>query len=274
MLKQRRAGIPGHAGPARREVLAPQRRNGNGADVGEPKLLREGAIVLVDGVEDVLIVADGVHLVDGEHDRLDAEEVDDAAVPARLDLQALSGIDQDHGQVRGRGARHHVAGILLVPRRIGDDELALGRREIAVGDVDRDALLAFGLQAVDKKGEIDLLARRTVGAAVALDGKKRVLENQLTVVKQAADEGALAVVDAAAGEEAQHRHGAFAGGFRGRSLAAFRHQKYPSSFFFSIELPWSRSMTRPWRSEARVTISSSMISWMFAAVEATALVSG
>ena len=41
------------------------------------------------------------------------------------------------------GAGRHVAGVLLVARRVGDDEGALLGREIAVGDVD-GALLALG----------------------------------------------------------------------------------------------------------------------------------
>jgi hypothetical protein len=35
-----------------------------------------------------------------------------------------------------------------VARRVGQDERALRRGEVAVGDVDRDALLALGAQAV------------------------------------------------------------------------------------------------------------------------------
>ncbi len=59
-----------------------------------------------------------------------------------------------------RGAGHHVAGVLLVPGRIGQDEAPARRLEEAVGDVDGDALLALGGQAIDQQ--------RIVGAA--LDG--------------------------------------------------------------------------------------------------------
>ena len=45
-------------------------------------------------------------------------------------------------------------------RRVGDDECALGRGEEAVGDVDRDALLALGLEAIEQQREIDLVAGR------------------------------------------------------------------------------------------------------------------
>ena len=60
--------------------------------------------------------------------------------------------------VGGRGAGDHVARVLLVARRVGDDELALVGGEEAVGDVDGDALLALGRQAVDQQREVD--ARR------------------------------------------------------------------------------------------------------------------
>jgi hypothetical protein len=88
-----------------------------------------------------------------------------------------------------------------VPRRVGDDVLARAGGEVAVGDVDGDALFALGLQAVGEQRQVD-----GVHAALlrgALDGRQRVGEDGLGVVEQAADQRALAVVDAAAGEEAQ-----------------------------------------------------------------------
>ena len=109
-------------------------------------------------VEDRLVVADQVHLVDRQHDVADAQQRDDEAVAPRLGQHALARIDQDDRQLGGRGAGRHVAGVLLVARRVGDDELALVGREEAVGDVDGDALLALGLQAVDQQREVD--ARR------------------------------------------------------------------------------------------------------------------
>ena len=89
----------------------------------------------------------------------DAEQRDDEGVPARLRQQPLARIDQQDGEVGIRGARGHVAGILLVAGRVGDDEGAARRREIAVRDVDGDALLALGLEPVDEQREIDVIAR-------------------------------------------------------------------------------------------------------------------
>ena len=54
------------------------------------------------------------------------------------------------------------------------DELALLGGEVAVRDVDRDALLAFGLQAVDQQRQIELSSRRTGAGALAMQGGELV----------------------------------------------------------------------------------------------------
>ena len=75
----------------------------------------------------------------------------DVRVPARLLEHAVPRVDQNQGDVGGRRARDHVPRVLNVTRRVGDDELALVGREVAVGDVDGDALLALGLEAVGEQ---------------------------------------------------------------------------------------------------------------------------
>src|SRR5690606_19831517 len=188
-------------------------------------------------------------------------------------------------------------------------ELALLRIEVAVGHVDGDALLALGGQAVQEQRVIDALALGAVAAAVGLQRGQLVVEQALALVQQAPDQGALAVVDAAAGDEAQQRlglvlaqvgaDGADAGiaGGRSRGGGALRHvapgrfvlpagginhqfriaashQKYPSSFFFSIDAVGSWSITRPWRSERVATSISAMMSSRVAASDSIAPVSG
>jgi hypothetical protein len=99
------------------------------------------------------------------------------------------------------GAGDHVAGVLLVARRVGDDELALVRGEVAVGHVDGDALLALGSQPVQQQGKVDpLVAPLLTGL---LDGGVLVLEDAVGLVEQAPDEGGFAVVHASRGGEAQ-----------------------------------------------------------------------
>ncbi len=165
-----------------------------------------------------------------------------------------------------------------MPGRVGDDELALVGREEAVGDVDRDALLALGGEAIDEQREVELAALRADLLRVGLERRELVLEDHLRVVEQPADQRGLAVVDAAAGDEAQ----------QALVLVLVQvgldvlldqvgnvgHQKYPSCFFFSIDADWSWSMTRPWRSELVVSSISWMIAGSVSASLSTAPVSG
>ena len=74
-----------------------------------------------------------------------------------LGEDAVLGIDQEDGEIGARRASRHVAGVLDVAGGVGDDEAALLGGEIAIGDIDGDALLALGGQAIDDKGVVDRL---------------------------------------------------------------------------------------------------------------------
>ena len=89
-------------------------------------------------------------------------------------------------------------------RSIGNDEFALGGREITVRHVNGDALLALGLQTVYQQRQIDIVTGGAALFRVAGDGFQMVFIDHLGVVQQAPDQGALAVVDVAAGQKAQH----------------------------------------------------------------------
>ena len=239
VLHQRRALVPGHALAAREDVVAVDRRHRDAQHVLDADLGRERAIVGLDPLADLLRVVHEVHLVDREHDLLDAEQRHHVAVAPGLREHALACVDQDDRQVGGGRAGDHVAGVLLVPRRVGDDVLAAIGGEEAVGDVDGDALLALGRQAVHEQREIDLAAARA--RLPRVDGERRelVLEERLALEEQAADQRGLAVVDAAARDETQQPLALlpaevgfdFGVDHRGRH----GHQKYPSTFFFSID---------------------------------------
>ena len=190
---------------ARGDVVAKARRHRDRHDGVKPRVLGKHLIVRNDLVEDVLRIADQIDLVDGNDDVADAEQRGDEGMPAGLLQHALARVDQHDGEVGRRGAGRHVAGVLLVAGRVGDDELALRRREEAIGDIDGDALLALGFEPVDQQREIDVVAVGAVLSGVALKRRQLVFEDQLGVVEQAADQRRLAVIDRAAGQEAQQR---------------------------------------------------------------------
>lgn len=90
-----------------------------------------------------------------------------------------------------------------MPWGIGDDKFAFFGREIAIGHVDGDALFALGLQAVHQQRQIELLALGADAFAVAVQRRQLILVDLAGIVQQATDQGAFAVVDAAAGQKAQ-----------------------------------------------------------------------
>ena len=158
IVEQRRPGVPGHRRRAVGDIVAGQRRDRNDGGLGEGEALGHGAKLGRDLPVARFRPADFVHLVDREHDALDADEIADRGVAAGLALDAVAGIDQQDGDIGVGRAGRHVARVLLVPRRVDDDEAAPGRLEIAPGDVDGDALLALGLEPVEQEAEIDALA--------------------------------------------------------------------------------------------------------------------
>ena len=116
----------------RATTLAPvSAATGDRGDLGEAEIAGQRPEVCLDGTVALFRPVDLVHLVDGDDDLLDADEIADRRVAARLALHAVARIDQENGEIGVRGARRHVAGVLLVARRIDDDEAAACGLEIA-----------------------------------------------------------------------------------------------------------------------------------------------
>src|SRR5271154_5312168 len=105
-------------------------------------------------------------------------------------------------------------------RHIGDDKRALVGGEVAISDVDCNALLAFRLEPVDQERIVDICACGAELLRIALKRRKLVLEDQLLLVKHPPDESGLAVVDRTAGQETKGREDRLTN----RNI----HQKYPS----------------------------------------------
>ena len=155
----------------------------------------------LDLVEPHLVEIDEIHLVDREHDVRNLEQRRDQGVAPRLLDHALPRVDQNHRDVGGRRTGDHVARVLDVARSVGELKPTFRGHEPSIGDIDRDALLTLGAQPVGQEREVDV----AVAAPFArlLDLLHLVDEYLFRVVEQAADEGRLAVVDRAAGDEAE-----------------------------------------------------------------------
>ena len=94
------------------------------------------------------------------------------------------------------------------------------------------------------------------------------------VADQPADQGRLAVIDRAAGEEAQLAADRKRQGVVGRRCERVGHQKYPSLFLRSMEACSAPSTRRPWRSDERASSSSAITPSTSVAADAMAPVSG
>ena len=160
---------------------------------------REVAVLVANALEHAAVEADEVHLVHRDDDARHAQQRHDERVALGLCLDAEPRIDEDDREIRGRRAGRHVARVLHVARRVGNDEAALARRKIAIGDVDGDALLAFGAKAIRDERQVEHL----VLARLCPQRVELVVVDRAGVVQQAADQRRLAVVDAACGGEAE-----------------------------------------------------------------------
>ena len=113
-----------------------------------------------------LIVVDQIHFIDCNDDVFHAEQGEQGGVAFGLCQQCdvvlnreieFAYVHEDNRGMRGRCAGDHVARVLLVSRCVGDDVFAARCGEVAIRDVNGDALLALGLQPIGKQGEVNAI---------------------------------------------------------------------------------------------------------------------
>ena len=107
----------------------------------------------------------------------------------------FAGIDQHHSRIGTGCSRDHVARVLLMPRRIANDEFALFGGEIAVSHINGDALFAFGRQTIGQECQVCFTR--------ALHACQLVLQHSFGVHQQATNQRTFAIVHTAAGDEFQ-----------------------------------------------------------------------
>ncbi len=111
----------------------------------------------------------------------DAQQRRQEGVPAGLLQQAVPGIHQYDHQLGGGRTGHHVAGVLDVSRGVGNDEFPLGSGEVAVGNVDGDALFPLGPQAVGDQSQVGVVVAPVLGRL--LHRRPLVFHHSLGVVE-------------------------------------------------------------------------------------------
>ena len=126
MRQQRRAFDTTACASKRSTTLSPfKRADGNEFHVAQHVKPRQEILNLVaDFGKPLLAPVHEVHFVDGDDEVRNAEQRREVGVAARLLDDALPRVHEHDGEVRGRSAGDHVARVLHVAGRVGDDELA------------------------------------------------------------------------------------------------------------------------------------------------------
>ena len=155
LFDQGRPVIPRHSRRSGGEIVAESSRKRDWSDREPTEICGKSLKYLGDFEEPALLEGDEVHLVDGEDQVTNAQQRADEGVPFGLGQHALARIDQDHRQAAIRGGGRHVAGVLLVPRRIGDHERPLWCRKEPVRHIDRYPLLPLVFEPVQQQREIE-----------------------------------------------------------------------------------------------------------------------
>jgi hypothetical protein len=176
--------VPGKRADRQKVQLGP------GAERGV-QALEESCELPLDLRKNSFIKAHKIHLVDGDDDLANSEQRGNGSMATTLHKYALACVDEDNRKVGGACTGGHVARVLLVARSIRDDELAVCGREVAIGNIDGDALLAFGAQAISQQRKVQHAGR---GRAFAFDSAYLVVVDTLRIVEQAADQGRFAIV--------------------------------------------------------------------------------
>ena len=157
----------------------------------------------LDVVEALLVEIDAIHLVDDDRDLMDAEQVQQVAVPARLVAHAFGGIDRS-------AARHRpaTAPVIMLRRNSAWPGASIstmsrdGGAEADLAGVERDALVALGLQRIEQERPFE---RHAAPLADRLELLELAVGQAAGLVQQPADQRRLAVIDMADDDDAHQR---------------------------------------------------------------------
>ncbi len=184
------------------DVVAQVRRHRDHHVVANSECISSRSEFLCNSKESSLVKVDEIHLVHCKNKMPDVEQCGHCQVPPGLFDNALSRVDQDDDKLGSRRTGHHVAGVLDMPGCVGEHELALRRGEVAVRNIDRDALFALGPQPVGQQRKLDAVVPAV--ATRPLDCFEGVREHRLGVMQQPPDQRRFAVIDRTGRRKAQH----------------------------------------------------------------------
>jgi len=153
MSDKGRSLIPRHGLRRCRDVIAVTGRHWNGAGLQEAEACNRTKKIALDLAEPRLAPAGEARsiLLTASTTVGDAHQLQNRRVPPGLLLQPMARVDQHHGGIGVTRAARHVSRVLIVPGAVDENEPALAGVQIALSDIDRDALLALGGEPIEKQ---------------------------------------------------------------------------------------------------------------------------
>ncbi len=142
-----------------------------------------------------LVELDGIHLVDGDDDLLDAQGGGEEDVLLGLSLGTLDGAAGDDGCIGLGGTGDHVLDEVAVSGSVDDGEEVLVGVELLVGDIDGDSSLPLLLESIHDPSEVEGSLSFLLGLLLVLLDEVGV--DSASLQQDPSSEGGLAVVDVA-----------------------------------------------------------------------------
>ncbi len=158
---------------------------------------------------------DPVHLVDDHGDLSDAEQMQQIAMTPGLVAHAFQRVDDQDRAVGLRSAGDHVAQEFGVAGGVDQHHVAGAGAEADLRGVDGDALVALGLQRIQKERPFE---RHAAPGADGLEHFQLAVGQAAGLVQQPSDQGGFAMIDMADDDDADLRTGGAVGRRRGRGF--------------------------------------------------------
>ena len=201
-LDHGRPVVPADPRRAFGDAVAVARGNRNHRRRRDAKAGQMRGNLVADLLEAVGAEIDPVHLVDDDGDLLDAEQMQQIAVPPGLVAHAFQRVDDQHRAVGLRGAGDHVAQEFGVAGRVDQHDVARAGAEADLRGVDGDALVALGLQRIEQERPFE---RHAAPRADGFQHFQLALGQAAGLVQQASDQRGFAVIDMADDDDADLR---------------------------------------------------------------------
>ena len=156
----------------------------------------------LDIAEPLRVEADAIHLVDDDRHLPHAQQMQQIAVPAGLVAHAFGRIHDEERGIGLGGAGDHVAQKLGVAGRVDQDEVARGRAKPDLAGVERDALIALGLQRIEQERPFE---RHAAPGADGLELLELAVRQAAGLVQEPSDQGRFAVIHVPDDDDAHER---------------------------------------------------------------------